>query len=467
MNKKTVLLIGIITYAILLLFSILFFKERTVFLDVAFHIFQIVKTGDFTIQAGRFGAALTQIFPLVSAKMGLPIRWVMLNYSVGATLYYFAAFLVCIQVFKSWKAGLAMLLFNTFIVTYTFYWMQIELAQGIALTILFFAFLLRDKKWADYNALEIALFFLLLVTILYFHPLLLFVYLFLALFFLIDPEKRVDPKLIYASLLVTGAVYFFKTFLVQRAAYDDAFIEAAKNNFKTMFPNYWNIPANKNFIYYCLKNYYLLPISLIIASIHYIRYHVFLKLALVLSFFFGYLLLVNVASYNNIPQFHIESFYLPLSIFLIFPLVYDFFPSINNQKVLIGALALILVVRLVDIGLAHRPYRERISWEEKVLKETETLPNKKIILSDAQVPMDKILMSWGSSYEFWLLSSCNSPGNPRSVIIDENPSQFDWAIGNNKGMLTEWGMFDYKDLPKRYFNFTDTTYYQKVDLIIQ
>ncbi len=73
MNKKVVLLIGIITYAILLLFSVFFFKERTVFLDVAFHIFQIVKTGDFTIQAGRFGAALTQIFPLASAKVGLPI----------------------------------------------------------------------------------------------------------------------------------------------------------------------------------------------------------------------------------------------------------------------------------------------------------------------------------------------------------------------------------------------------------
>jgi hypothetical protein len=264
--------------------------------------------------------------------------------------------------------------------------------------------------------------------------------------------------------ILTGAVYFFKTFLVDRASYDDAFMTAAIANFKSMFPNYWNIPANKNFIYYCLKDYYLLPIGLLIASVHYIRTRSFLKLALLLSFFFGYLLLINVASYNNIPQFHIESFYLPLSIFIIFPLVYDFFPTVKNQKILVGALVLAFAIRLVDIGLTHRPYSERISWQEQVLEETKTLPNKKLILSDAQVPMDKIMMSWGSSYEFWLLSSCNDPSNPRSVIIDENPSQFDWALGNNKALITEWGVFDYKDLPAKYFNFSDTTYYQKVDL---
>lgn len=462
MKQRTVLFIGTATYAVLVLFSMLYFKERTIFLDAAFHLFQIVRTGDFTIQANRFGAVVTQIFPLLSVKLNLPTKWVMLNYSVGVTLYYFIVFLICTKVFKSLQTGLAMVLFNTFIVTYTFYWMQIELAQGIALTILLFGFLLRDKSWTHYTALEIALFFILLITILYFHPLLLFVYLFLVLFFLIDQTIFINKKLLYTSLIITGAVYFFKTFIFKGAAYDDAFMGNAVHNFKEMFPNYFTIEANKNFIKYCLKDYYLLPIGLGIATIYYIRQRSFYKLALLLSFFFAYLLLVNVAAYNHMPQFHIESFYLPLSIFIIFPLIYDVFPAIKNQKILIGVLILVLMVRLAAIGLAHRANQARINWEAKVLEATKSLPNKKLLLSDADAPMDTLLMSWGSSYEFWLLSSLQNE-HPRSILIDEDPSRLDWALSNNKGMITEWGVFEYKDLPQRYFNFTDTTYYQKID----
>jgi hypothetical protein len=82
-------------------------------------------------------------------------------------------------------------------------------------------------------------------------------------------------------------------------------------------------------------------------------------------------------------------------------------------------------------------------------------------MSEKEVPMDTLIMSWGSSFEFWLLSSLRNPDAPRSIVIDEDPARFDWTLSNNTAFFTEWGIYPYADLPKRYFNFTDIGYYQK------
>lgn len=463
MNKRTTFFLGIATYAVLLIFAAVFFKERTVFLDAAFHLFQIVKNGDFAIQVSRFGAVMTQIFPLLSVKLHLPLKWVMLNYSVGVVLYYFVLFLLCLRVFKSWQLALALLLFNTLMVTYTFYWIQIEFAQGIAFTFLFFAFLLRDKKWADYNAVEIALFFTMIFTLAYFHPLMPIVFTFISLFFLLNKSYATTRKTILAALLTFFAIIILKRLIAPPGAYDAAAMSGAGNIIK-LFPHYFNLESNLNFLQYLLKDYYFLFLLLIAISIFYIRQKRWLHLLLVLSFFFGYLLLVNVSYPQGMAQFHIESFYLALSVFLIIPFIFDFLPSVQNRQLTIGVLSIMLLISCIRIGWTHRSYANRIAWEENLLEKTENLPNKKLLIAQEEVPMDTLVMSWGSSYEFWLLSSLKNPTNVRSIIIDENPSSLDWALANNKGFLTEWGMFDYKDLPQQYFNFQDTTYYQKFDL---
>ncbi len=463
MNKQTTFFLGIATYAVLLIFAAVFFKERTVFLDAAFHLFQIVKNGDFAIQVSRFGAVMTQIFPWLSVKLHLPLKWVMLNYSIGVVLYYFIVFLLCLRVFKSWQLALALLLFNTLMVTYTFYWIQIEFAQGIAFTFLFFAFLLREKHWADYTAMEIALFFVMIFTLAYFHPLMPIVFTFTSLFFLLNKSYTTARKPIFAALFTFFAIIILKKLIAPTGAYDAAAMSGAGNIIK-LFPNYFNLESNRNFLQYLLKDYYFLFILFITIIVFYIRQKQWIQLLLVLAFFFGYLLLVNVSYPQGMAQFHIESFYLALSFFLIIPFVYDFLPSVQNRQLSIGFLAIVLLVSCIRIGWTHRSYANRIRWEENLLQQTENLPNKKLLIAQEDVPMDTLVMSWGSSYEFWLLSTLKNPNHVCSIIIDENPSSLDWALGNNKGFLTEWGMFDYSALPKGYFNFQDTTYYQKFDL---
>lgn len=459
MQARHVLILGLCGYLALGALAAYFFQERTVFLDPAFVIFSIASTGDFAIQASRFGSALTQFFPWAAVQLHLPIRWVMIIYSVGMVFFYFSCFYVVQRWFKNSNLALGLLLFNTFMVSYTFWWMQIEFAQGIALSLVFLAFMTRERQWADYNALEISAFFLILIALLYFHPLIPFLLVYLLLFARLDEKLRLPKKQFWTVAILSGIILLFKNYVMPLAAYDNQASQGI-HNFKTL-PSYLNIQSNYNFIQYCIKDYYLLPIGLLACIVVLAIQRKWLKLGLLVGMFFAYLLLVNVSYAQGMPQFHIESFYLPLSVFVILPLVFDVLPLIKKTPIVLGGLGVILALRIFHIAALHEPYSKRLAWQNQMLDKLEQQGAKKLIIGEKDVPMDTLIMSWGSSFEFWLLSSLRNPDAPRSIVIDEDPARFDWTLSNNTAFFTEWGIYPYADLPKHYFNFTDIGYYQK------
>lgn len=58
--QQAIYRIGSLTYIVLGILALVFYLERTAFLDISFHLFYILKDGDFAIQNNRFAAALTQ-----------------------------------------------------------------------------------------------------------------------------------------------------------------------------------------------------------------------------------------------------------------------------------------------------------------------------------------------------------------------------------------------------------------------
>lgn len=89
------------------------------------------------------------------------------------------------------------------------------------------------------------------------------------------------------------------------------------------------------------------------------------------------------------------------------------------------------------------------------------LPQKKLIIPAQFAPMDTLLMTWGASYEFWLLSTLEN-NESRSIIIENDIYEFNWAKDNNKAFIAKWGNFDYQNLNKTYFKFNDTTRYERI-----
>ena len=168
-------LLGVICYSLMLIFAWLFYKERTVMCDAAFQLFSILHEDGFAIQINRFGAAFTQVFPLLASKMNFSLDMVARVYSLSFIIYYFIVFLIILLGFKNEKMALVVLLFNTLMVRHSFYWVQCEFVQGAVFTLLYLTVIehvLKQEKVPRWFYILTPFF---LVTIIYFYPLLLFI----------------------------------------------------------------------------------------------------------------------------------------------------------------------------------------------------------------------------------------------------------------------------------------------------
>ena len=458
-SRKELCYLGIITYFSLLVLSLYYYKERTIFTDIAFHLYYLLKDGDYAIQNFRFVSFFTQSFPLLGQKLDLDLKLVMQLYSAGFIVFYAAAFFLLNNLLRLKNYALCMLLFSTLMVTHTFYWMQSELPQGLSLMILYFGLIdyeNKNNKIRDKSMWFVPIKAVVLFILFFSHPLIIFPFLFAVAFFAIKEKPReskyVREGLTFLTLYLLKAK-FFKT------AYDSQSVEGL-SNFKSYFPNYIDLVSNQKFMEYLISDYYLFLLGFVVAITYYIIKSRRIKLLILSSSLFGYLLLVNVSYPEGAEQFYIENLYLPLSLFVIIPLVFDVLPNFKGRFVL-PFLVTFMMLRVGHIAMEGKDYTQRLDYLAQILDETGSLNSTKLIIPQCIEHKKSLWMTWATSYEFWLQSTLNS-GESRSLIITENPDDYSWTLPANTKFITPWDTPEYETLPNRYFNFRDSTPYHIV-----
>lgn len=460
-DKKPTFLIGGFTFLALMFLSVLYFKERTVFIDIAYHLFYILKDDAIAIQNSRFGAFITQIFPLMGSKAGLSLEGVAVIYSMSFIIIPFLGFIILLFGLKNQRVALAYLVYILLMLTHTFYWTQSELPQAM------FYFFLLIGLWDNYIRKEktkTTMWFwvisiVLTITVCITHPLTVFPFTFWILFMLL---KRAKQK---KEIIAIGSVYllvYLSKNMVFKSDYDGGAMNGVMNFFY-LFPDYFTIQSTKNLVRYFIYDYYIAVVLFLGVAVYYLRSKNYLLLLLTSFYFIGYALLVNVSYPGGGVQFYLENFYLLLSFFIVLPLVFDVLPVLNNKNVSLGIILIICIVGVLRINNAHSIYTERLDWNRDFLEKTNEFSHKKLIVPENKVPVDTLLMTWGSSYEFWLLSTLET-GISRSIIIVENDEEFDWALDQNKVFISKWGLFDYDIFPKKYFKFDDESRYHKYEI---
>jgi hypothetical protein len=442
---------GILAYIAMLLFSILFYKERILFLDTAFTVFTIIKDSSFSIQVYRFGDVLTQWLPVLARRAWLPVGAVAMSYSVGFMVYYFACYLVCGSVLKQYAFALVLLLLNILFVSDTFYWITSQLPQSMALLVVVLAWLRSRENRLTPSVIILAT--MSIITAAFFHPLLLFVMVYAVLFFALHGGIFKHKKLLFQVALVYLAAIIIKA-LAFRTPYEQHSMSGLKN-LLTLFPHYLDISANKRFLHNCLTKYYWLPILFVVIVVHYSRSGQWRALALFGCSFIGYLALINISyPFNTTPDFYIESLYLPLGVFIALPLIFDVLPHPRTQRFALPLLGLIVLSGCMRLYMLRPLYAARLAYERALL---DTWGTQKVIVNATAADTAALLMTWGAPYELLLLSQIERH-IPASIIIDENPDQRIFSAVNKNALVVNYNIIPYAALSPRYFKFTDTTH---------
>ncbi len=442
-------------YLFFFIFSVVFYKERTIFIDIAYHTFLLVKDNAF-VPNMRFGAALTQIYPLAAIKAGLSLNNIILVYSVAFVLYHFLYFLICGFICKRYDIAVVILLFNLLISSHTFYWVQSELPQGINFFVLLMAIGSTTRKGAAQVAgMVITTTGMLVVA--FFHPLIIFPVGYSICFFLLAKKgNEVVNKRTLLIALAAFAVFYVVKVLFFKVSYDAETMDRAVT--PSLFENFFGIHANKHFLQNCKQRYYWIPVLSAVILGLYIYRRQWAKLSLFAVAMIGYTVLVNVTHpKGDVPDFYMENLYLPLGIFLLLPLVFDILPELQNRfagkwmpEILV---TVILITGCIRIYGTHSFYTERLSWERTFLQANS---GKKLIVDGSKMPKDVLLDVWGTPFEFWLLSTTET-GKTESVMINNSPNNYKDALWLKNCWVTTWANYSYNDLPNRYFKFADTT----------
>jgi len=442
---------GLVGYLVMFVLAVVFYKERITFCDASFYLFELLVKNSFTIQHMRFGMVYTQILPLLASRAGMLLSSVMLLYSVNYMLAYFVCYVICGSVLKRYDFALLLLLFNILFVSDSFYWPQTELPQGISLMIVCFALIGSDRKMVLHK-FSLLLLGLGIITVVFFHPLIIFPFYFIVLFMLNWKISEAQRKVLYGA-----SILFLLTVVVQKLAFTDKYEMHAMSgvkNFRVLFPDYLHLYSNSVFLDACKGKYIWVPVVALANTVVYTRAKQWSKLLLFLCGTGAFLLLVNITRNTaETPFFYIEGLWLPLAIFLGLPFVFDVLPVLQEKKLAVAVISLIVVTGCVRIYAVSKPYVTRLNWERNYLNIHH---DKKLAVYETCVPLDTLMLTWATPYEFWLLSTTERQKTASIIVIDNIP-QYAWAFDQTRSLIVSGDIFPYAVLPKRYFHLTDTT----------
>lgn len=430
-NEKGIAGILLLTAITLLVFSCIFALQRIIFTDTAVYSFHIITTRGFCVSTNRFVSVLSQLLPLAGVGLGLPLKTVLLLYSVNCILIPLGAAAVCYFGFKNAATALSVILFYTIMNVWLFYYPVSEFQMGLCCLLVYHAFLTwylkkeQPKPWLFYTVSFFAV-----VLIAFSHPLSLYVFLAWMVWFLLDNPAGRKWMMIFPAavgLLSNWAKeLFFKTY-EGTYVYDDARREGLKN-FKAPVSSYFDSTLSKTSLHAITGDYYIVLIVAALVFLYFLlkkRWLSGLYFAGVLFFFW---LLVTVSfrdySYDHYP----EHLYQPISFFIALVFGKYVIVMLKNTWVRTTILAVVFGISFSKIYSNNRYYTNRLEWYQHYIgiMHREHIHNG--ALAPAHIDFGVLDSYWASMAESYLLSSLPGPDSTVRLIMNFNPQTIrtDW-----------------------------------------
>lgn len=439
----------------MLILSLIFWRQRVFILDASFQSFYLVAKQDWAFQVKRYGAAIVQGIPLLLTKLGLPLKTILISYSLSFTLYPLLLFGVLVWM-KMQRYAWALALFFLLIMAHTFFWMQSELIQATAFAIFTLA-VYRKRNWVVWLRYPIVAILILLT--LYTHPLgvvpLAFGFTFLAVGGGESTFSRVNLLTDGALLLVTMLIFYIKQFKLGTGDYDVTAVEMLDNVPKYIF-DFFKLRSWTRFTHQLALTYQLVPLAFFGIIYWYGQKKQWLRMATVIIGFVVWLGIILSTWHYGAEQFYIESYYLMLGCFLALPLALDILPELQPRRAKIG-LGLIAIFRVVMILIVSNVFIQREAYIRQFVNQTQEMPDQRYLIKKGEINPYVLQMDWGFPYETLMMSTVDNPDKPRNLLIYAEQIPEYVAEFQRNSMLTTWGPFPYEWFKgDDYFRLTDT-----------
>ncbi len=448
--------------ALLLVGALVFYKERMLFADAAYVCFNIVNSGDFFIQERRYGSYITQAFPYLGTLLHLPLKAILIGYSLSFNLFYFSVTSLLVLRWRQYAFGILMALYYFLFVTQSYFWTNNEIHQAVACMCLFWGVMkwLGDRK--VHPLLLIPVFTALAALTLYTHLVVIIPFLFLWIYLMFDKGFWPFTKwmtVVLSAILVAIIANKYLTSIGQN--YDGPKLkEIPPITFENVVGAF-STPVIKIFLSRLVSIYTPAIIVFLLGMIWLFRTKKLYQGGWVLLSVAGYFALMGLTYGKfdeNFALFHIESEWAAMSFLIATPFVFTFLPAIKART----ATILVLVIFLIRIGYiatALPGFLWHTRFKEEVLSQMKKKNVTKLALHRNNEISSKLLLDWTLAEESMFLSSMNGDVLRTFRFINTDDTATLRTLKNPVGISTANKWIEQNDVNVRYFLLDTTTKY--------
>jgi len=463
-KQSWILWLGLSTFGVLAVYSLIFFKERALFSDAGFHLFLFCEEKAPQIFHYRWPNIFTQILPLAAIYLKLPLSTVAQAYSLNMVLYHMAFFLLTYRLLKRPKEALGIVLSAVLMVNDQFYWMQTELPLGLAF--LFFTWGLYGflKERDFYGGYGWGVWALAAFALVSYHTLLVLPMLFIMVWEVLDLFLKKDRKQLRIAIL-WGTIYAI-SFVIYRIFFTDSYEQGVLSQLKNIpefLPRFFELKLTQQFWGWLPTKYLMLVVFLLANTFLLVRARRYLFVVLTWGFPIAFLLLSHGTFPFDTRQFFLDNIYSVMGTAMIWAFL-QHGEKLWGQKQLVGiCLTLCIVFSLGRIYWQGGYYQERLDLNRKLMAYAEEKSIDKLIIPHNLDLEFTFELSWGVPYEVWGLSTIEQ-GEAKSILVATNPPEFEWLKNERARFAQLWSSYEYKNLDPVYFPFyNDSIGYQYVD----
>ncbi len=455
-TKKSVLIFGLIFFAIHLLYSWVYFKERMLNEDGSYYLTQLIREQRFLCEHYRYSVFLFQWIPLFALKAGASIEFVTKMYSVSFEVFYLLLFLCCLYLLKNIKGAL-MIVFFLCVVLGRDYFLPIgEYQSSIIASLALCGLTFCDSNSIDWKKIVAAV--IIVLISLNFHTLG-----FLSLFYIISYEflesEKKYRKYWVLILLITVVIYAIRSALLPFDQYEHDKMKGFENIFEYIFHPSRLLSVSgtlQHFVVFLPELILLFFISMAILIVQ--KRWLTLVFSLLYSYFV--LILFSVLRGDVGKIFWNAEYFLLLGLPALMPLVTYLFLQGKGRIVfyLILACFIFIFVFRIESNLGY--FQNKIKYAERLIYNGSFLPEKRYIIDRRVEPMF-ISNTWPITFQTLILSSFNNPNAAVSYIFADDINMYDSLIKNKSVFLgPEWSIeaFGSKINKEHYFHLPSNGY---------
>lgn len=454
-------LMGHLFFGTMLIMSLVLYKERMLAMDSAYYAFKVIVQEGFFTGHHRSISYLPQLLPLLGIKLGWSLKAVLMAYSAGFIIFYYAAYNILLYLFKNPQAGLFLALSLGLSMRYKFYGPVGEVVLSIVYLALLVGWLTKPKdKFKGLAAWLDVLVGIGIASLLYTSHPFIAVSTTICLGFVLLFQKEWKNLRFWIISIYTGLLLLFSFVLVERNAYEAERADRLGEVWKVL--THLNDYYITEVIYSYFDSQYAFPFIIFLMSLVLLMVSKRFFSALYLSISFLVLLGIIVVMHVYLSSkilIMLDGYMVHLGIIWALPLAFHW--GKERQHWMIPTLALLLIFSLARINDSKAFFQERLAYLENALAQHTSPEHPKAVAYLDNFNYDKLWIGWAMSCETLLLSSLEGPEFSRSIYLADQRGDLEGRFDEPDLYLNvPFGPYSIKnqDLPSRYFQLPKIPY---------